>query len=152
MMIQIKKLLIVLGLLVLFLPALVFFPNYGTGDMDIWLGWTSDVERWGPLNAYSIINSSEAWWTIHPPIYFINFWFALKAATILNVSPMIGIKVILLIYYLATWASLIYLSTVFRQKRIWESIIVSSGLFLGGVTLLSTRGHLAIWISLLPHL
>lgn len=133
-MLRFKKLLVILGLAILFLPSLIFFPNYGTGDMDIWLEWTSDVARWGPLNAYSIVNRSEDFWTVvHPPIYFVNFWLATKAAAVFNASSMIGIKIILLLYYLATWASLIYLSTIFRRKRIWDSIALSSGLFLGGL-------------------
>ena len=58
MKVQIKKLLIVFALVVLSLPIIVFFPNHGTGDMDIWLEWTSHIDKWGPLNAYSIINTS----------------------------------------------------------------------------------------------
>lgn len=130
---QFKNILIFLGLVILFLPAVVFFPNYGTGDMDIWLEWTSHVDMWGPLNAYSKINARADFWTVHPPIYFINLYLALKAASLFSVSSMIGIKTILLFYYLATWASLIYLSFISKRKSIWAKVLVSSGLFLGGM-------------------
>ena len=39
----------------------------------------------------------------------------------------------LLVYFLATWVSLIYLSTLFRRRSIWISITVASLLFLGGL-------------------
>lgn len=131
---QIKKLLIIFGLLVLSLPMIVFLPNEGTSDMGVWLEWTSYINRWGPLNAYSIINTNHDYErSDYPPISFINLWFALKAAAVGNVSWMIGIKIIILGYYLTTWAALIYLSTLVRRKPIWMSIVVSSGLFLGGL-------------------
>src|SRR3990172_9182090 len=113
---QFKRLMVILGLAVLFLPAIIFFPNYGTGDMDQWLEWTTDVERWGPLNSYSIINNRPDFWTVHPPFYFINFWLASKAASVFNVSLIIGIKIVILFYYFFTLASLIYLSTLFKRK------------------------------------
>src|SRR3989344_9350133 len=115
MRVKIKRLLIVFALVVLFLPTLVYFSHKGTGDMDVWLEWTSHVNRWGPLNAYSIINTTVSdridrnnintnhnyWTTDYPPLTFINLWLAMKAATILGVSWMLGIKIMLLAYYLA---------------------------------------------------
>ena len=147
MTVQIKRLLIVFALAVLSLPIIAFFPNHGTGDMDVWLEWTSHIDRWGPLNAYSIINTSISdaidsnnintnhnYWTAdYPPLTFINLWLAMKAAAVFGVSWMIGIKIMLLVYYLATWVSLIYLSTLFSRKSIWISITVASGLYLGGL-------------------
>ena len=58
-MVQTKRLLIIFGLLIFSLPAVVFFPNKGTSDMGVWLEWTAHVNRWGPLNAYSIINTNH---------------------------------------------------------------------------------------------
>ncbi|MEK7581030.1 MAG: hypothetical protein AAB512_01985 [Patescibacteria group bacterium] len=117
------------------------------GNMDVWLEWTAHIDRWGPLNAYSIINTSVSdtiisnsinanynyWTTDYPPFAFINLWLAMKAAAVFGVSWMIGIKLMLLVYYLATWVSLIYLSTILRRKSIWTSIAVVSGLYLGGL-------------------
>ena len=147
MIVQIKRLLIVFALVILFLPALVYFQHKGTGDMDVWLEWTSHIDRWGPFNAYSIINTETSnkidsnnintnhnyWTSDYPPLTFINLWLAMKAATILGVSWMIGIKMMLFVYYIATWASLIYLSTLFRRKSIWENITVVSLFFFGGL-------------------
>lgn len=151
MMVQIKRVLIVFALVVMSLPIIVFFSNHGTGDMDVWLEWTSHIDRWGPLNAYSIINTDiidtnihgtpinnintnhSYWTTDYPPITFINLWLAMRAAAVFGVSWMIGIKIMLFVYYLATWVSLIYLSTLFKRKPIWISITVASGLFLGGL-------------------
>lgn len=151
MMIQIKRLLIIFGLVVFSLPTVIFFSHKGTGDMGVWLEWTSHINRWGPLNAYSIINTDiidtkihetpvnnintnhSYWTTDYPPITFINLWLAMKAATLFGVSWMIGIKILLLVYYLATWVSLIYLSTLFRRQSIWRDITVVSGLYLGGL-------------------
>ncbi len=130
----INRLLIIFGLLILFLPALIYFPNKGTSDMGVWLEWTADVNRWGPLNAYSIINTNHDYETSdYPPISFINLYLALKASLIANVSWMLGIKIILLVYYLATLAVLIYLSTLVRKRSFEMSIAMSSGLFLGGL-------------------
>src|SRR3989344_8690425 len=151
MRVKIKRLLIVFALVVLFLPTLVYFSHKGTGDMDVWLEWTSHIDRWGPFNAYSIINTDiidtnihgtpidnintnhSYWTTDYPPITFINLWLAMKAAAVFGVSWMIGIKIMLLVYYLTTWVSLIYLSTLFSRKSIWISITVASGLYLGGL-------------------
>ena len=148
-MVEIKRLLIVFALVVFSLPIIVFFPNHGVGLMDSWLEWTSYIDRWGPLNAYSIVNTTfidtnvhgtpiksingnHSYWVIeYPPITLINLWLAKKTAEVLGVSWMIGIKIMLLVYYLATWVSLIYLSTIFRRKSIWENITVVSGLYLG---------------------
>jgi len=133
-MAYIKRLLIIFGLAVLSLPMIVFLPNEGTSDMGVWLEWTSHIDKWGPLNAYSIINTNHDYErSDYPPISFINLRFALKVAALGNVSWMIGIKIIILGYYLATWAALIYLATVVRRRSIWISIVVSSGLFLGGL-------------------
>jgi len=113
---------------------MVYFPNKGTNDITILLGWTAHIDRWGPLNAYSIINTNHDYESAdYPPISFINLWLALKAAAIGNVTWMIGIKILILVYYLATWASLIYLSTFVRGRSIEMSTAVSSGLFLGGL-------------------
>lgn len=144
---NIKKLLIVLIMLVLFLPTLLYFPHKGTGDMGVWLEWTSHIDRWGPLNAYSIINTAVVdtvvinnintnhsyWTTDYPPITFINLWLAMKAAAFFDVSWTIGIKISLFVYYMATWFSLIYLSTIFRRESVWVSVAVASGLFFGGL-------------------
>lgn len=133
-MAQIKRLLIILGLAVLSLPMIVLFPNKGTSDMGVWLEWTSHIDRWGPLNAYSIINTDDDYEnTDYPPISFINLWLALKAAAVGSVSWMIGIKIIILVYYLATWAAIIYLSTFIKRRSIEMSVLVGSGLFLAGL-------------------
>ena len=80
------------------------------------------------------INTNHNYWTAdYPPLTFINLWLAMKAAAVFGVSWMIGIKIMLLVYYLATWVSLIYLSTLFRRRSIWISITVASLLFLGGL-------------------
>lgn len=57
----------------------------------------------------------------------------MKMASVIGVSWTIGVKILLLVYYLATWVSLIYLSTFFSRKSIWKSITVVSGLFFGGL-------------------
>lgn len=130
-MIQIKKLLIILGLATFSLPMVIFFPNEGTSDMGVWLEWTSHIDRWGPLNAYSIINTDPNYEnTDYPPLSFLNLWLALKAAATGNVSWMLGIKFILLVYYLATWAAIIFLSTLIKKRSIGTNILISSGLFL----------------------
>lgn len=113
---------------------IIFLPNEGTSDMGVWLEWTSHVDRWGPLNAYSIINTNHDYErSDYPPISFINLWLALKVVAFGNVSWMIGIKIIILVYYLATWTTLIYLAVLVRQKQFWTSITVASGLFLGSL-------------------
>lgn len=116
--------------------------------MGVWLEWTSHIDRWGPLNAYSIINTNHDYErSDYPPISFINLWFALKAASVGNVSWMIGIKIIILGYYLATWAAIIYLSTFIKKRSIETSVLVSSGLFLGGLYFVvssEARGYLDI--------
>lgn len=133
-MIQIKSLLIILGLAIFSLPIVVFFPNEGTSDMGVWLDWSAHIDRWGPLNAYSIIHTNHDYErTDYPPISFINLWFALKAAAVGNVSWMIGIKIIILVYYLATWGVLIYLATFVKKRSIMVNAAVASGLFLGGL-------------------
>lgn len=72
-MAKIKRLLIVFALVVLFLPTLLYFSHKGTGDMGVWLEWTSHIQRWGPLNAYSIINTDIIDTNIHDtPVNNIN--------------------------------------------------------------------------------
>jgi len=133
-MAKIKKLIIILGLLLLSFPMLIFLPNKGTTDMSVWLEWTSHIDRWGPLNAYSIINTNKDYErSDYPPISFINLWLALKVSATSNVSWTMGIKIIILAYYLATWTSLIYLAVLVRRKHFWTSIAVASGLFLGSL-------------------
>lgn len=133
-MTRFKRSLIILILLVLSLPIWIFFTNEGTTDMSVWLDWSSHIDRWGPLNAYSIINTNHDYErSDYPPISFINLWFALKVASAADVSWIIGIKVIILAYYLATWAALIYLAIFVRKRSFVMGVSVASGLFLGGL-------------------
>jgi len=166
----IKKILIIFGLLALSFPALFYFPHKSTGTLGEYLEWTSYIDRWGPLNAYSIvntdiidtkihntpiasINANHSYWTIeYPPLTMINLWLAKKTAEIFNVSWMIGIKIMSLVYYFATWVSLIYLSTIFRRKSIWESIFVVSGLYLGGLYFaIITMAFTTLDITFVPY-
>ena len=130
----IKKILIIFGLVILALPIVIYFPNKGTTDMDIWLEWTTHIVKWGPLNAYNIINTNHDYQsTDYPPLTFVNLWLALKVASIVKVGWVIGIKIILLIYYLATLVALIYLSTSNRKRSITKSVGITTGLLLGGL-------------------
>lgn len=171
MAVKFKRLLVVFGLVVLFLPMLLYFSHKGTGDMDVWLEWTSHIDRWGPLNAYSIINTdiiintniNEApvdnintnhsyWTTDYPPLTFINLWLAKKTAEGFGVSWMLGVKILLLVYYLATWVSLIYLSTLFRRKSIWLNITIASGLYLGNLYfVVISQAYTTLDISFAPY-
>lgn len=153
---QIKKLLIVLLLAIFSLPIIIFLPYEGSSDMRVWLEWASYIDRWGPLNAYSIINTHPDYErSDYPPVSFINIALALKASTVFNVSWMIGIKILILGYYLATWATLIYLSTLVKRRPKWRGAFISSLLFLGSfffVVNSEARSYLdityALWIVL----
>src|SRR3989344_6173212 len=75
------------------------------------------------IDSSNNLNTNHSYWTTdYPPITFINLWLAKKTAEVFGVSWMIGIKIMLLVYYLTTWVSLIYFSTLFGRKSIWTSI------------------------------
>lgn len=102
--------------------------------MDIWLEWTTHIAKWGPLNAFNIINTNHDYQsTDYPPLTFVNLYLALKVASIVKVGWVIAIKIILLVYYLVTLVALIYLSTSNRKRSLAKSAVISAGLFLGGL-------------------
>lgn len=150
----IKRLLIFFGLAVLAFPALIYFPNKGTTDMDIWLEWTTHINRWGPLNAFNIINTNHDYQsTDYPPLTFVNLWLALKVASIVKVGWMIAIKIILLVYYLVTLVALIYLSTSNRKRSVAKSAVISTGLFLGGLLfVVNSQAFSFLDITFAPYL
>lgn len=129
----IKKIVAILLFPLLLFPTIYYFPHKGAGDMEIWLEWMSHIQMWGPLNAYGFINARPDFWTVQPPLYFINLWLAIKMAAVFGVSLLLGVKIMLLFYYTLTLGSLIYLSTVFSKRSIWLSILITSALFFGGL-------------------
>ena len=89
----------------------IYFSKHGTTDMDIWLMRISYIQQWGPLNAYNIVNTNKDYLPIDaPPLFMFYLFVSLKIAEILNISHILGMKILLLIFYMLSISSFILLS------------------------------------------
>jgi hypothetical protein len=88
------RLLIALGVLV----ALVFLRAPGSSDVSIWLGWQERALNLGLLKGY------KTRWVDYPPLSFTILWVTGKLSLLAGIKRHLGLKVMLLVFLLATLA------------------------------------------------
>jgi hypothetical protein len=88
------RLMIVLGVLV----ALVFLRAPGSSDVSIWLGWQERALDLGLLKGY------KTRWVDYPPLSFLLLWVMGKISYLADIKRHLGLKVMLLVFLLATLA------------------------------------------------
>lgn len=97
--------------------ASIYFSKHGTTDMDIWLMRISYIQQWGPLNAYHLVNTNKDYLPIDaPPLFMFYLFVSLKIAELLNVSYILGMKILLLIFYILSISSFILLSIIKKHN------------------------------------
>lgn len=115
--------------------------------MDIWLMRSDYVKRWGPLNAYQIVNTNHDFESVdYPPLSMVLLFISNKIADFTHISPMLGIKTTILLFYLLAYVSLIYLGI--DRKKVVVSVVRLTIIFLSGFYFLYSAlaySYLDIW-------
>jgi hypothetical protein len=78
------------------LLAVVFLNAPGSPDMDIWMAWQRRVLRFGLVDGYARQAAD------YPPLSFVLLWLAGKLAEAVGVTMRFGIKLVLLVFLLAS--------------------------------------------------